>query len=48
VPAKRVQAYVLDARGQRAGTMTVHDQGGNTVLTIGGASGTLWYEVDIQ
>jgi hypothetical protein len=46
VPARRIQAWSLDERGQRKTVIPVQADGsGNAVVTIGPGYQTLWYEV---
>jgi hypothetical protein len=46
LPAKRVQAWALDERGQRKSQIPVNaDPSGNAVIHIGPQWQTLWYEV---
>jgi hypothetical protein len=47
VEASRVTAYVLDARGQRGQQLAIRSAGGNAIVPLGSASGTLWYELVI-
>jgi hypothetical protein len=49
LPAKRVQAWALDERGQRKAQILVSaDPSGNAVIRIGPQWQTLWYEVATQ
>jgi hypothetical protein len=45
VPASRVSAWALDARGQRQDPLTVTEADGRARLTLGVNGPTLWYEV---
>ena len=46
MPAKQVEAWTLDERGQRKTKLAVEpDAGGHAVLVIGPQHKTLWYEV---
>ena len=48
-PAKRVQAWALDEKGQRKEQIPVDsDPNGNATLSIGPQWRTLWYEVAVQ
>jgi hypothetical protein len=48
-PAKRVQAWALDEKGQRKEQIPVDsDPNGNAILSIGPQWRTLWYEVAVQ
>jgi hypothetical protein len=49
LPAKRVQAWALDERGQRKSQIPVNaDPSGNAVIRIGPQWQTLWYEVEAK
>jgi hypothetical protein len=49
LPAKRVQAWALDERGQRKSQIPVNaDPSGNAVIHIGPQWQTLWYEVEAK
>jgi hypothetical protein len=49
LPAKRVQAWALDERGQRKTQIPVTaDPSGNAVIRIGPQWQTLWYEVEAK
>ena len=48
VAAERVTAWALDEKGQRGAKLPVTDAGGKATLSLGPASKTLWYEVEIK
>jgi hypothetical protein len=49
LPAKQVQAWALDERGQRKNQIPVNaDPSGNAVIRIGPQWQTLWYEVEAK
>lgn len=49
LPAKQVQAWALDERGQRGASLAVEaDAKGNAVLAIGPKYKTIWYEIATQ
>jgi len=49
LPAKRVQAWALDERGQRKSQIPVTaDPSGNAVIRINPQWQTLWYEVEVK
>jgi hypothetical protein len=49
LPAKRVQAWALDERGQRKNQIPVNaDLSGKAVIRIGPQWQTLWYEVEAK
>jgi hypothetical protein len=49
VPSTRVKAWALDVRGQRAGALTPESTtDGGTLLRLGSAGTTLWYEVELS
>ena len=48
VAKDRVQAWALDATGQRISALAVTDAGGgSTVITNSTAAGTIWYEIEV-
>jgi hypothetical protein len=47
VPAYRVSAWTLDARGQRLAPLAVADDGGHARIELGVGAATLWYEFGI-
>ncbi len=48
VPAARVHAWALDARGQRGAALPVQEVDGKATLALGPGWKTLWYEVEVK
>lgn len=46
--AERVSAWTLNATGQRAQSLEVHGADNGSRLELNGATGSLWYEIDVQ
>jgi len=45
-PSSRIKAWALDEKGQRREEIKVQPSGTNTLIEIGPASHTLWYEIE--
>lgn len=48
VSADRVQAWILDTQGQRTASLKITEIDGQTVITISGTEGSLWYEIEVS
>ena len=48
LPSAAASAWILDERGQRKAPLTLGNESGKTVLTIGPENKTIWYEIEVK
>lgn len=48
IPADRVEAWALDALGQRMSPLKIDKNNGHAIISISGDEGTLWFEIDVS